>query len=91
MDGSTEEIVVNAEILAKFFDCTPRRVWQFATEGLPKNERGEYPLIDCVVWIIRKLKGKNSNIVSIDEARQRKINAEASLAELALAKAQEST
>ena len=91
MDGSTEEIVVNAEVLAKFFDCTPRRVWQFATEGLPKNERGEYPLIDCVVWIIRKLKGKNSNIVSIDEARQRKINAEASLAELALAKEQDGT
>jgi hypothetical protein len=91
MDGSVDEIVVSAEVLAKFFDCTPRRVWQFATEGMPKNERGEYPLIACVVWFIRKLKGKRSNIVNIDEARQRKINAEASLAELALAKEENST
>ena len=91
MDGSVDEIVVSAEVLAKFFDCTPRRVWQFATEGMPKNERGEYPLIACVVWFIRKLKGKRSNIVNIDEARQRKINAEASLAELALSKEENST
>lgn len=91
MDKSTDEIVVNAEVLAKFFDCTPRRVWQFATEDMPKNDRGEYPLIECVAWYIRKLKGKQANIVSIDEARQRKINAEASIAELSLAKEQENT
>jgi len=91
MDKSTDGIVVTAEVLAKFFDCTPRRVWQFATEDMPKNDRGEYPLIECVTWYIRKLKGKHANIVSIDEARQRKINAEASLAELALAKEQENT
>lgn len=91
MDGSVDEIVVSAEVLAKFFDCTPRRVWQFAKEGMPKNKRGEFPLIACVVWLVRKMKGKNSKIVSIDEARQRKMNAEASLAELTLADAQNNT
>ena len=91
MGKQTDGIVVNAEVLSKFFDCTPRRVWQLATEGLPKNDRGEYPLIDAVSWYVRRLKGRSANIVSIDEARKRKINAEAMLAELELERTQENT
>ena len=88
MDGPDEKVIVNAEVIAKFLECTPRRVWQLATEGMPKIDRGHYPLIEAVQWYIRRIRGRNQQVLSLDESRQRKINAEAKLAEIELAKAQ---
>ena len=83
--------------IAEILDLSERRVRQLVTDGiLPKNsERGRYELIPCVRGYIHWLrdrslygeaKAKQENIISLDEARRRKLIAEAELAELELEK-----
>ena len=38
MGAANEQVIVNAEVISRFIECTPRRVWQLATEGMPKIE-----------------------------------------------------
>ena len=83
--------------ICQILDLTERRVCQLVTDGiLPKNsERGRYELIPTVTAYIHWLrdrslygeaKAKSGNVVSLDEARRRKLIAEAELAELELQK-----
>ena len=83
--------------ICQILDLTERRVRQLVTDGiLPKNsERGRYELIPTVKGYIHWLrdrslygeaKAKSGNVVSLDEARRRKLIAEAELAELELQK-----
>ena len=83
--------------ICQILDLTERRVRQLVTDGiLPKNsERGCYELIPTVKRYIHWLrdrslygeaKAKSGNVVSLDEARRRKLIAEAELAELELQK-----
>ena len=76
--------------ICQILDLTERRVRQLVTDGiLPKNsERGRYELIPTVKGYIHWLrdrslygeaKAKSGNVVSLDEARRRKLIAEVEL------------
>ena len=76
--------------ICKLLDLTDRRVQQLSREGIiPKTERGRYELVPAVRGYIKYLRDRcvDNGVVSIDVARQRKITAEAELAEIELAKA----
>lgn len=50
------ENIVDVEYLANFFGVTARRVQQWADEdGMPRESRGEYDILKCARWKIRKL------------------------------------
>ena len=80
--------------IARRLDLSERRVQQLTQEGIiPKAERGRYVLTDAVHGYIRFLRHKTlkadsqdtqTNVISLDEARRRKLSAEAELAELQL-------
>jgi len=85
------------DTICKLLDLSPRRVQQLSKEGIiPKAERGRYELVPAVRGYIHYLKERSvtgdvkegDNIVSFDEARRRKLTAEAELAELDLSKEQ---
>lgn len=85
--ASREQI---AEILQ---DCGIRTVAHFVDEGMPKAARGKYPIARCVDWYVERKVAQaraERGLNDLDVARQRKTNAEARLAELELAKAEES-
>ena len=88
-----------AKTISEILDLTHRRVRQLVVDGiLPKNsERGRYELIPTVRAYIHWLrdrslygeaKAQKENVISLDEARRRKLTAEAELAELELSKEQ---
>ena len=88
-----------AKTISEILDLTHRRVRQLVVDGiLPKNsERGRYELIPTVRAYIHWLrdrslygeaKAQKENVISLDEARRRKLTAEAELAELDLSKEQ---
>ena len=83
--------------ICEILDLTDRRVRQLVTDGIlpKKSERGRYELIPTVRAYIHWLrdrslygeaKAKSGNIVSLDEARRRKLIAETELEELELQK-----
>ena len=84
-----EAMVVTAKTIAKLFDVTERRVQQLAKKGIiTKNERGRYDLKSAVQGYIKFLRKSSlegpEGTISLDEARRRKLSAEATLSELEL-------
>ena len=84
-----EAMVVPAKTIAKLFDVTERRVQQLAKKGIiTKNERGRYELKSAVQGYIKFLRKSSlegpEGTISLDEARRRKLSAEATLSELEL-------
>ena len=82
-----------AATMAKLLLLTPRRLQQLVTEGVvPKVERGRYELAPVIQAYIHYLRERTLpgtiNVVSLDEARQRKLSADARLAEIEVAKAE---
>lgn len=80
--------LVSRDRLASLFSCDARTIDNLVGEGMPKAARGTYALSKCVPWYLerereraRGAKGLND----LDLARQRKIIAEALLAERELA------
>ena len=45
---------VNVQFLAEIFNVTERSIQNYVLKGMPKNERGEYPFIDCLLWLIKE-------------------------------------
>ena len=81
--------------IAKLLDLSPRRVQQLSKEGIiPRSERGRYELVPSVRGYVNYLRERSidngSSVVSLDDARKRKTNAEAEMAEIELAKARAS-
>ena len=77
------------DTISKLLLLTPRRVQQLVREGvLPRSERGRYELVPVVQAYVAYLKdrtiGTEVNVISLDQARQRKLAAEAELAEILL-------
>ncbi len=82
-----------AATMAKLLLLTPRRLQQLVTEGVvPKVERGRYELAPVIQAYIHYLRERTlpgmMNVVSLEEARQRKLAADARLAEIEVAKAE---
>lgn len=49
-------VKVNREFLAEVFNCDVRTVQNYAKlYGMPRDERGEYPLFECLIWFIKKI------------------------------------
>ena len=90
MSAQTQDV----NTIARLLDVGIRYVQELAKKGIiPKAERGRYPTIGCVHGYINYLrqlglKG-DGNIINLEEARRRKLAAEADLAEIELAKARE--
>jgi len=49
-----KKVTVNRDVLSLIFKCEVRTITNFVTYGMPKDERGEYPFIDCLIWFIEK-------------------------------------
>lgn len=79
---------VTRDFLARVIGVDVRSVTNFANEGMPKSERGRFPLLAAVQWYVNREReaaraGKGLN--DLDLARQRKTSAEARIAEIELA------
>jgi phage terminase Nu1 subunit (DNA packaging protein) len=73
-----------AEVIARLFDLTERRIRQLAVEGIiPRPERGQYDLVGCVRGYIKHLRerayGGKPDVVA---ERGRLLKAQADRAEL---------
>ena len=55
---------VNVQFLAELFNVTERTIQNYVALGLPKTERGEYPLLDCLLWLIKK---QQDNIADLEK------------------------
>lgn len=76
--------------ICSLLDLSERRVQQLSREGvIPKAERGRYQLEEAVRGYIHYLRDRSldGGVVSLEDARKRKLNAEAELAEIELARA----
>lgn len=76
--------------ICKLLDLSERRVQQLSAEGvIPRAERGRYELEAAIRGYVHYLRDRSldGGVVSLEEARKRKIAAEAELAEIELAKA----
>ena len=47
--------IVNAEKVAQALTLTESRVHQLVKEGLPKEGRGQYDAVKCMLWYVRYL------------------------------------
>ncbi|MBN8279064.1 MAG: hypothetical protein J0M16_00460 [Gammaproteobacteria bacterium] len=71
-----ERVVVSAETLALFFGCEAPQIWKYARESdLPKRRAGEFPLVECVRWRLRRQQAAGTNTTT--EARRRLLEAQA--------------
>ncbi len=82
--------------LGSVLNLSERRVQQLVKEGvLSKEERGRYPFMTnvkgYVMYLQARVDGNNKGIIDLDEARKRKLQAEAMMAELELERTQENT
>jgi phage terminase Nu1 subunit (DNA packaging protein) len=88
---------VNVERVADALNLTPRRVQQLVKEGMPREKRGEYDPIKCLLWYIRYLQAQVSRLSPNvapegsegDQERKQRIRllqADADLRELELAR-----
>jgi phage terminase Nu1 subunit (DNA packaging protein) len=85
----TEEETVSRHYLATLLGVDVRTLKNLVDEGMPKLDRGKYPLQACVQWYLqreRELARGAKGLNDLDLARQRKTIAEARLAELNIAK-----
>lgn len=55
LDG-LKKYTVNVQFLAEVFGVTDRTIQNYVLKGLPRDERGEYPFIDCLLWMINQQK-----------------------------------
>ena len=67
-------------VIAEILGITDRRLRQLVDEGMPKNGRGEFPLVACVQWYVAYWRDRALGRVN-DANRTRKTAAEAMLLE----------
>ena len=81
--------------LSRVLNLSERRIQQLVKEGvLIKEERGRYPFFSNIKSYVMYLQARvdgGGKVLDLDDARKRKLHAEAMLVELELADAQENT
>ena len=82
--------------LCRVLNLSDRRIQQLVKEGvLTKEERGRYPFLtnikNYVLYLQARVDGNSTGVIDLDEARKRKLQAEAMLSELELQTAQGNT
>jgi phage terminase Nu1 subunit (DNA packaging protein) len=89
---------VTVDRVTEALNLTPRRIQQLVKEGMPREKRGEYDPIKCMLWYIRYLKAQISRLSpnvspaggEVDDERKercRLLRANRELRELELARA----
>lgn len=87
--------LADVERVAQALNLTPQRVQQLVKEGMPKEARGQYDAVKCMLWYIRYLQAalEKKSVPMLDggyagerEERVRLIRADADLREIELAK-----
>lgn len=74
---------VNNDQLAWILGVTRQRITQLVGDGLPKIDRGIYPLDGAVQWVVAYWKQKNkNNAANMDAHRKRLLTAQAEKAEI---------
>ena len=91
-----KEQTVPVGSLCRVLNISERRVQQLVKEGvLTKEERGSYPFLtnikNYVMYLQSRVDGNAKGVIDLDEARKRKLHAEAMLVELELETAQGNT
>lgn len=86
---------VDVTKVASTLNLDERRVQQLVKEGLPREARGQYDPVKCMLWYIRYLQAalrkkavptRDAGFVSEREERVRLLRADADLREIELAK-----
>jgi hypothetical protein len=86
---------VGAEKVAQALNLTEQRVHQLVKEGLPKEGRGQFDPVKCLLWYVRYLQSAlerkavptlDGGFVGEREERVRLLRADADLREIELAK-----
>jgi phage terminase Nu1 subunit (DNA packaging protein) len=86
---------VNAEKVAQALNLTESRVHQLVKEGMPKEARGQFDPVKCMLWYIRYLQAAlekksvrmaDGGYIGEREERVRLLRADADLREMTLAK-----
>ena len=87
------DIPVNVEFLAEIFAVDVRTIQNYAKfNELPRNERGEYPLVKCLLWLVEKLKAEKENLSKenpLSLARLENLSRENEMKQLRLRKMQD--
>lgn len=83
-EGGAAPLIVTASVMARVVGLTERRLDQLAHEGMPKAGRQGYPLAGAVQWIINYWRTRATQS-PLNIARQRKVEADATVAEIELA------
>ena len=56
-----KKATVNRDLLAEIFKCDVRTITNYVSlYNMPKDERGEYPLLDCLFWYINRIQKENN-------------------------------
>jgi len=86
--------IVAIEKVADALNLTPRRVQQLVKEGLPREAKGQYDPVKCLLWYVRYLQNKLKSkpvdsgdgvFTSEREERVRRLRADSEIKELNLA------
>jgi len=77
-DDDLDTRLVTVGTLGKFFgEVGDHQVERFAREGMPKTDRGSYPLLECVQWRLARAQESPT----VEAARTRTLTAQAIKAE----------
>jgi hypothetical protein len=86
--------IVGIEKIAEALNLTPRRVQQLVPEGMPREGRGQYDPVKCLLFYVRYLQrkleeksaaGAEGEISGERSARVRRVEADCEMKELILA------
>lgn len=87
-------MILNRQQIAEEFEVTPPTIDRWVSQGCPVTKRGgkgvpsEFDTVAVREWVFqRRITEKSAALTDAEEAKARKLCAEAELAELALAKA----
>ena len=78
----TENPTFKTNTIAKVLHVSRRRVRQLVGEGMPRVAKGKYDLSACVQWYTKYKTSLAAQSSKIDQARLRKLNAEAKMIEI---------
>lgn len=71
-----KQVKVNRDYLAEIFSCDVRSITNYVSlYGMPKDERGEYPLFDCLIWFINRQKNENKELAENNPLNQARLKA----------------
>lgn len=71
-----KQVKVNRDFLADIFSCDVRSITNYVSlYGMPKDERGEYPLFDCLIWFINRQKNENKELAENNPLNQARLKA----------------